>query len=170
MSKEGKILADVADIWTESAAEVSLDDVNAYDYALPPELIAETPTVHREHSRLLVYDRGHDRLTHGRFDAIVDHLRAGDLLIFNDTRVVPARMEAFKDTGGRVELLALEVEQPASEQRWSQPASGTLKLRCMTRSSKPIRTGMTLTVQSDDASHPVRVLEVSPDRALVEIA
>ncbi|RDV39165.1 tRNA preQ1(34) S-adenosylmethionine ribosyltransferase-isomerase QueA [Bradymonadaceae bacterium TMQ3] len=171
MSIDVKKLCAPPDIWNRPAGDVSLGDVEAYDYALPPELIAETPAAHREHARLLVYERDGEALTHTRFDTIVDHLRPGDLLIFNDTQVVPARMEAFKETGGRVELLALEVEQPAGEHRWSSPADGgLLHLRCMTRSSKPLREGTTLTVKSGDDAHPVELLEVSPGRALVAIA
>lgn len=170
MSIETKKSGETPDIWERPAGEVALGDVDAYDYALPPELIAETPAARREHSRLLVYKRAGEDLTHTRFDGIGDHLRKGDLLIFNDTQVVPARLEAFKETGGRVELLALEVERPAGEHRWSSPADGELRLRCMTRSSKPLRPGMTLTVRAGDDAHPVKLLEVSPGRALVTIA
>ncbi|TXD37709.1 tRNA preQ1(34) S-adenosylmethionine ribosyltransferase-isomerase QueA [Lujinxingia vulgaris] len=169
MSIDAKKERVTLDVWARHEDDVALDDVEAYDYALPPELIAETPAERREHSRLLVYERAGERLTHTRFDAIVDHLRPGDLLIFNDTRVVPARLEAFKETGGRVELLALEVEQPGGEHRWSEPAAGQLQMRCMTRSSKPLRTGMTLTVRAGDDAFPVELLEVAPGRALVAV-
>ena len=79
-----------------------------FDYHLPPELIAQTPVEPRDQSRLMVLDRGSGLIEHRRFWQIVDFLRGGDVLVFNDSRVIPARLEGSKaDTGGRVELLLL---------------------------------------------------------------
>ncbi len=79
-----------------------------FDYQLPSELIAQTPVEPRDHSRLMVLDRSEGSIKHHRFFEIVDYLRAGDVLVFNDSRVIPARLEGKKaDTGGRVELLLL---------------------------------------------------------------
>jgi len=77
-----------------------------FDYTLPPHLIAQTPIEPRDASRLLVVSRADGSLTHHTFRDVVDYLRAGDLLVFNDTRVIPARLTARKiPTGGKVELL-----------------------------------------------------------------
>src|SRR5262249_10271170 len=77
------------------------------DFDLPPELIAQTPAAKRSESRLLHY-RSADRSIHHRtFSDLPGLLRAGDLLVFNDTRVIPARFMLRKNTGGKVEGLYL---------------------------------------------------------------
>ncbi len=79
-----------------------------FDYALPPELIAQEPIEPRDASRLLVVNRSDDLLEHRRFHDILEYLRPGDLLVANETRVIPARLYATKaPTGGHVELLLL---------------------------------------------------------------
>jgi len=78
-----------------------------FDYELPPELIAQTPIEPRHASRLLVLDRKSSQLTHTTFWNISDFLNPGDLLVINQTRVIPARLSARKTTGGRVEVLLL---------------------------------------------------------------
>ncbi len=79
-----------------------------FDYSLPSELIAQTPVEPRDRSRLMVLNRGDGSIGHRRFSQIVDYLRGGDVLVFNDSRVIPARLEARKiDSGGRVEILLL---------------------------------------------------------------
>ncbi|MBA7571712.1 S-adenosylmethionine:tRNA ribosyltransferase-isomerase [subsurface metagenome] len=79
-----------------------------FDYHLPSELIAQTPVEPRDHSRLMVLKRSQGSVEHRRFFEITDYLRAGDVLVFNDSRVIPARIKGRKaDTGGRVELLLL---------------------------------------------------------------
>ena len=79
-----------------------------FNYNLPPELIAQTPTEPRDQSRLMVLSRSDGSIKHHRFFEIVDYLRSGDVLVFNDSRVIPARLNGKKvDTGGRVEVLLL---------------------------------------------------------------
>ena len=79
-----------------------------FDYHLPPERIAQTPIEPRHSSRLLVMDRSKLELEHTTFWEISKYLRAGDLLVVNRTRVIPARIFAHKETGGRVEILLLK--------------------------------------------------------------
>jgi S-adenosylmethionine:tRNA ribosyltransferase-isomerase len=79
-----------------------------FDYYLPPELIAQTPIEPRDASRLLVLDRTRPEIEHKRFRDILEYLRPGDLLVANETRVIPARLQARKvPSGGKVELLLL---------------------------------------------------------------
>ncbi len=78
-----------------------------FDYDLPPEFIAQTPAEPRDSSRLLVLKRDTGTLEHAIFRDIGRYLRPGDLLVLNQTRVIPARLYARKPTGGRVELLLL---------------------------------------------------------------
>jgi len=79
-----------------------------FAYDLPEELVAQTPIEPRDASRLLVLHRGSGALEHRHFRDILEYLRPGDLLVANETRVIPARLQAHKvPTGGRVELLLL---------------------------------------------------------------
>lgn len=84
-----------------------------FDYDLPAHFIAQQPVEPRDASRLLVLDRATGALTHTRFAQIGQFLRAGDLLILNDTRVIPARLPARKaHTGGKAEVLLLRRTAP----------------------------------------------------------
>ncbi len=79
-----------------------------FDYFLPPEFIAQTPVEPRDRSRLMVLNRSDGSIEHRRFSEIVDYLRDGDVLVFNDSRVIPARLRGRKVvSGGRVEILLL---------------------------------------------------------------
>ncbi|MFN8404222.1 MAG: tRNA preQ1(34) S-adenosylmethionine ribosyltransferase-isomerase QueA [Anaerolineales bacterium] len=78
-----------------------------FDYNLPESSIAQTPAEPRDSSRLLVLHRDNGKLEHRIFRDVTDYLNAGDLLVLNQTRVIPARIFARKETGGRVELLLL---------------------------------------------------------------
>ncbi len=79
--------------------------LSTYDYFLPEELIAQTPLEKRDESRLLVFDKNTKEIEHKQFKNILDFLRPGDVLVVNNTRVLPARIFAYKDTGAKVELL-----------------------------------------------------------------
>lgn len=81
--------------------------VKDFDYELPKELIAQHPMEPRDHSRLLVVDKATGELEHKHFYDIIDYLQAGDLIVFNDTRVIPARLHGQKETGARVEVFLL---------------------------------------------------------------
>lgn len=78
---------------------------SSYYYDLPENLIAQTPIEPRDSSRLLVYDRKQNKIEHKIFRDIVDYLNAGDVLVINNTRVLPARLFGFKDTGAKIEVL-----------------------------------------------------------------
>ncbi len=79
-----------------------------FNYSLPTELIAQTPVEPRDQSRLMVLNRSDGSIGQGKFFEIVDYLQAGDVLVFNDSRVIPARLSGRKvDSGGRVEILLL---------------------------------------------------------------
>lgn len=76
-----------------------------FHYELPPELIAQAPLPSRSASRLLVLPPGVEGWHDGRIRDLPHYLRAGDLVVFNDTRVIPARLHGHKESGGRVEIL-----------------------------------------------------------------
>jgi len=81
--------------------------VTDFDYELPKELIAQHPMEPRDHSRLLVVDKKTGALEHKHFYDLPAYLKPDDLLVFNDTRVIPARLHGFKTTGARVEVFLL---------------------------------------------------------------
>jgi S-adenosylmethionine:tRNA ribosyltransferase-isomerase len=80
-----------------------------FNFELPPELIAQAPAPNRDASRLLVLHRDSGRIEHCHFRDILEFLRAGDVLVFNNSRVIPARLRAANPkTGGQFEILLLE--------------------------------------------------------------
>lgn len=83
-----------------------------FDYTLPPERIAQQPVEPRDASRLLVLERQSGRLEHARFWEMGRYLRPGDILVANDSRVLPARLFGRKSTGGQVEVLLLRQRDP----------------------------------------------------------
>lgn len=83
--------------------------VDQFDFDLPEELIAQTPLSERTASRLLVLDKHSGKTEHRQFKHLIDYLQPGDLLVLNDTKVLPARLYGRKqDTGAKVELLLLK--------------------------------------------------------------
>lgn len=81
--------------------------VTDFDYELPKELIAQHPMEPRDHSRLLVVNKDSGAIEHKHFYDLIEYLHPGDVLVFNDTRVIPARLHGFKDTGAHVEVFLL---------------------------------------------------------------
>ncbi|MBE0576086.1 MAG: tRNA preQ1(34) S-adenosylmethionine ribosyltransferase-isomerase QueA [Desulfuromonadales bacterium] len=104
-----------------------------YNFDLPQELIAQQPLGDRSASRLLLLNRLNRKIAHHHFSSLPGLLREGDLLVRNETRVLPARLLGRKSSGGQVEVLLVR-QLDASRNIW----------RCMTRSSKPVRVGCLL--------------------------
>ena len=98
---------------------IDLNNVAAYDYTLPAERIAQTPAEPRDSSRLLVLERATGDIHHSYFRDIGQFLRAGDLLVANESRVLPARLHGAKaDTGARVEILLLALRPERGPTTW----------------------------------------------------
>ncbi len=96
---------------TESPASFDGGAISSYDYTLPPELIAAAPLSVRDASRLLVVNRAEQSITHAMFRDLPTYLREGDLLVVNETRVVPAKLRGTRSaTGGKWEGLFLGIE------------------------------------------------------------
>src|SRR5690349_19530103 len=92
-----------------------MSDLDQYDYHLPPELIAKRPLRERDESRLLVVERASGDITQHSIRELPSLLRAGDSLVFNDTRVIPARLLGTRvATGARWEGLFLDSPQPGT--------------------------------------------------------
>ncbi len=94
------------------------------DYEIPGEAVSQEPAGHRVGARLMVLDRSRGTTADSCFEKLPDHLEEGDLLVLNDTRVVPALVRGVKaDTGGKVEILFLEWKGP----RWRGLARGRIR-------------------------------------------
>lgn len=125
-----------------------------FDYHLPLERIAQTPVEPRHSSRLLVLDRTKQDLAHTTFWHVSDYLRPGDLLVINQTRVIPARIFASKATGGKVELLLLRRITATS---WEALVGGK-KVRMGTRLT--LDNGPTASITAE-LEGPRRIIEFS---------
>jgi S-adenosylmethionine:tRNA ribosyltransferase-isomerase len=121
-----------------------------FDYFLPPEAIAQTPAEPRDSSRLLALERATGQIEHKRFHQISEYLRAGDLLVINQTRVIPARIYAHKPSGGKIELLLLRREDDLT---WECLVGG-----------KGLVTGKRVSLQDGLGAEIVEVLEGSRRR------
>src|ERR1700722_14124235 len=109
-----------------------------FDYFLPPELIAQTPARERDQSRLLVLNRSSGNLTHEKFRDLLNYLKTGDVLVLNNSAVIPARLRGVNThTGGRFEILLLE--EVAVNDWW-----------VMLRPGKRARVGTEITIQNHD--------------------
>jgi S-adenosylmethionine:tRNA ribosyltransferase-isomerase len=118
-----------------------------FDYNLPESSIAQTPAEPRDSSRLLVLHRDTGETEHRIFRDISEYLRAGDLLVLNQTRVIPARIYARKETGGRVELLLL---RRRDEMTWEALVGG-----------KGLRIGKVVNVENGPRAEIVEILDGS---------
>ncbi|MDP2684688.1 MAG: tRNA preQ1(34) S-adenosylmethionine ribosyltransferase-isomerase QueA [bacterium] len=83
-------------------------DIRLFDYNLPSSLIAQYPITPRDHSKLLVFDKKSKTIKHDKFINLGDYLRDDDVLVFNNTKVFPARLYGRKITGGKIEVLILK--------------------------------------------------------------
>ena len=95
-------------------------------YDLPEERIAQTPVEPRDHSRLMVIHRDTDEIEHRHFYDVIDYLNPGDVLVVNDTRVIPARLYGERPTGGACEVLLLKQLAP---KRWETLVKPGKKLK-----------------------------------------
>ena len=124
-----------------------------FDYLLPDELIAQTPAEPRDHSKLMVVSRADDATSHRRFYELPELLRGGDVLVFNDSRVVPARLYGVRDgTGARVEMLLLGRLRDGA---W----------RALVRPGRRMREGATFRVAAESGADGLtgEVVGVEPD-------
>ena len=123
-------------------------ETSQFDYNLPQELIAQRPIEPRDASRLMVVDRGTGQIEHRTFRDIAEYLRPSDLLILNQTRVIPARLFGRKAaTGGKVELLLLQRQE---ERLWEALVRG-----------KGLRPGTTIELQAPTGTATLKAEIVS---------
>ena len=121
-----------------------LDD---YDFELPETLIAQTPVAGRDDSRLLLLQREPGAISHRQFRDLCDILVPGDILVVNDTRVVPARLVGRKKSGGRVEVLILDYARAVENAR----ATGVMSCECLVKTARRLQPG-TMVYFGEDVS------------------
>lgn len=125
--------------------------ISDFSFDLPENLIAQYPTEQRSGSRLLCLNSSSGKIQHNKFSDVLSYLNSGDLLIFNDTKVIPARFFGEKETGGKVELL---LERLLSDNR----------LLVQVKSSKPLRSEMRLRIYRKNTE----VIEDSLEAVVIE--
>lgn len=113
--------------------------INDYDYELPEELIAQQSEERRDRSRLLTLDAVTGAISHGVFADVAGYFNPGDVLVLNDTRVIPARIFGKKATGGAVEVLVADYAGGQED-----TTGGTFTCRCLVKASKRPKAGTTL--------------------------
>ena len=121
-----------------------------FDYELPEDLIAQKPSEKRENSKMMVLNRAENKIEHKNFFNIVDLLDENCVLILNNTKVMPARLYGYKDTGAKIEVFLLKKYEGNDEKRWE----------VLIRPSKRVRPGTVIKV-SDELS--VEVVMPLPD-------
>ncbi len=125
-----------------------------FDFLLPDELIAQVPTAQRDASRLLCLDRQHATVESKQFTDILEYFQPGDVLVVNDTKVIPARLLGHKLTGGKVEVfLVRQYLDSTQAEEWL----------CLTKSSKSLRVGTIVNFTSDFSAEILEEME-SPYR------
>jgi len=145
-----------------------------FDYSLPPELIAQTPIEPRSQSRLLVLDRSDGSLKHHRFFEIVDYLRDGDVLVFNNSLVIPARLRGKRgESEGKLEILLLRQLGPNLWETLVKPArrvkTGTI-IEITGHSPNGDKPDVTVTAEAISLGEGgSRVIKFSDERLLPEL-
>ena len=109
-------------------------DLDQYTYHLPEERIAQYPLPQRDQSKLLVYSGG--QIRHDQFNHITDHLPDGCTLVFNDTKVIPARLVFHKPTGAAIEVFLLDPTTPSKDIQQTMQATGSCTWNCMIGNKK----------------------------------
>ncbi len=142
-----------------------------YDYHLPETRIAQTPAERRDQSRLLCLDRNSGRLAHHTFADICDVLSPSDVLVVNNTKVIPARLYGRKETGGKVGILILG----RTDQSGYEHGSRSVECHCLIKASRRLKAGACvhfekgLTAQVLDFADGVYDVRFDCDRAFDEL-
>lgn len=144
--------------------EINIYDTSAYAYDLPEELIAQTPVYPRDSSRLLYYDRTTDRTEHRIFREIKDLLKPGDVLVVNNTKVIPARLFGYDAKGREYEVLLLKRLDSTHWETLLRPAR-----KAKIGSQIVINEELKLTIDSINPADGVRTVEFNYDGVFEEI-
>lgn len=148
-------------------ASVRTDD---FDYDLPSGMIAQEPAQPRDSCRLLVLDRSSGQIDHRRFGDVLEYLREGDVLVVNETRVLPARLKGVKaDTGGAVEVLLLRERYENAWECLLRPGR-RLKPGAKMVFGDGAMTGLVVEAADENGTRLVQFTLASGERSLLDIA
>ncbi|MCL5125454.1 MAG: tRNA preQ1(34) S-adenosylmethionine ribosyltransferase-isomerase QueA [Deltaproteobacteria bacterium] len=136
--------------------------LSTYSYHLPPELIAHTPVENRDQSKLLRIDRNSGELNHFRFFQLPELLSEGDVLVINETKVMPASLKGRKLTGGTVALLVID---PGSLSDPPDDPLGPAYRSCIFKASGKLQAGSVIEIR--DGIRLVFEKHISPGKGLV---
>ena len=144
----------------QSTSSLSGADLRAlrtadFDYDLPQEFIAQTPIEPRDHARMLVLDRATGAVSHQHIYDLPSYLRPGDLLVLNDTRVIPARLLGRKETGGKVEIFLVRALEDGRWQAMVRGKNLTVGKRILVGNQEGARVRATIAKQLDG---PLRIV------------
>lgn len=129
-------------------------NISDYDYPLPDERIAKFPLAERSSSKLLIYNRG--EISHRRFTDLGDVLPEGTLLVFNNTKVVRARLVMHKESGARIEVFCLEPHAPADYEH-AFAVKGSAEWSCIVGNLKKWKSGeVAIRFEHDGKAHSLR--------------
>ncbi len=145
-ARSNNVQTDLAQSNEIVSAELNLED---FAYQLPPELIARHPAEERDNSRLLYYNKQNKSVNHMQFSDIGTVLKAGDILVVNNTKVIPAKLIGHRQSGGGVELLLIK-QEPGEPGLWQAMAMPMRKLKA----------GDVITIQGKENRHNIFVKDI----------
>lgn len=155
------------------------DDLSleSYDYELPQKSIAQYPSTTRDISKLLVLNRHNGRIEHRQFYDIIDYFSKDDILVINDTKVFPARLQGKKESGGKVEIFLLQLPEEKIVDS-ANPAVRRVETQALIKSSRRPAPGMKMSispelsctfVEDSDNGRAKITLEYKADNNLIDI-
>ena len=130
--------------------------LNDFSYELPDERIAHFPLKERNNSKMLFYD---GQVTDYFFRDLVDLVPSGSLLVFNDTRVIPARLILYKNSGAQIEIFLTEPAFPSADVQLAMASSGPVQWKCMIGNLKKWKDGQVLQAQLGDLTLEARLVD-----------
>jgi len=128
-----------------------------FSFEFPPELIAQEPLSERDASRMMVVDRKSDSFQSTSFRDLASYFQRGDLLLLNNTKVIPARLQAKKKTGGKVEVLLVKRSPSEEGERWE----------CLIRSMKGLKEGHEILFAEEDRTIPA-LLRIEEEKKFLQ--
>ena len=142
---------------------INLED---YHYNLPQEKIAKEPLPNRSDSKLLIYRKG--KISHSVFRNLTENLPVNSHLVFNDTKVIPARLHFFKETGALIEIFLLEPVAPTNEVASAMLVKSSCQWRCMIGNQKKWKENITLSKEISSLSFQLKAKIVDRENQIVE--
>ncbi len=146
--------------------DISIDD---FDYDLPEERIAFFPAERRDSSKLLVYDKSSQKITDAHFSSLPDYLGDGDIIVFNDSKVIHARLLVHNDTGAAIEIFCLEPLRPSDDPAVAFALSGRVTWKCMVGNARKWKRPLTINVPVNGKEIVVTAVKEQAEEGVFEV-